>query len=159
MPGSGLATSFSVAFSTVLFPHLCRSEDRSLALRQALLMALGVIAPIVVMQALAAPLYVPLLYGHGWDGISTVVSILCLAAIPGVIWAAAAQWLRAEGRPNQELYVTVALTVALTLNAAILAPFGLTVIAIGYLTLATVIQTGAAIWVLSRAFPSKFQAI
>ncbi|TMV59564.1 polysaccharide biosynthesis protein, partial [Thioclava sp. BHET1] len=53
--GLGLATSFSVAFSTVLFPHLCRAADRARALRQAVLLALGVIGPIVVLQALAAP--------------------------------------------------------------------------------------------------------
>ncbi|EPX80520.1 oligosaccharide flippase family protein [Salipiger mucosus] len=154
--GLGLANSFSQAFSVALFPHLCTATDRAQALRQATLMSVGVIAPVVVLQALAAPWYVPVLFGAGWDGIADVVSILCLAAIPGVIWSAAAQWLRAAGRPQVEFSVTLALTIALVANTALLAPLGLTAIAWGTLALALVIQTGAALPVLAPAFSTRF---
>lgn len=150
--GLGLANSFSQAFSVALFPHLCTATDRAQALRQATLMTVGLIAPVVVLQALAAPYYVPVLFGAGWDGISDVVSILCLAAIPGVIWSAAAQWLRAEGRPQVEFTVTLALTLALIANTALLAPLGLTAVAWGTLALAVAVQIGAALPVLAPAF-------
>ena len=150
--GLGLATSFAQAFSTALFPHLCTAEDRSQALRQALTMSVAIIGPAVVLQALAAPYYVPVLFGDGWDGISDVVSILCLAAIPGVIWSAAAQWLRTHGRPHVEFAVTVGMTLALIANTALLAPFGLTAIAWGYLAIAIVTQIGASVPALAPAF-------
>jgi lipopolysaccharide exporter len=150
--GLGLAGSFSVAFSTVLFPHLCTAPDRTAALRQAVLAAMGLIAPVVILQALAAPWYVPLLFGAGWDEVSGIVSILCLAAIPGVLWSSAAGWLRAEGRPGIEFAVTAAMTAALIANTALMAPFGLTHIAIGYLAVATLTQIGAAWPALSAAF-------
>lgn len=149
--GLGLATSFSVAFSTVLFPHLCGAADRDAAVRQALFLGIGLIAPVVILQAALAPYYVPVLYGQGWEDISQIVSILCLAAIPGVIWAAAAQWLRAHDRPQDELVVSVVLTAALTANTVLLAPFGLVAIVSGYLAVATAIQLGAALWVLAPA--------
>lgn len=149
--GLGLASSFAMAFSSVLFPHLCVADDRSAALRGALLLAIGLIAPAVVLQSLAAPIYVPLLFGDRWQDLSQVVSILCLAAIPGVVWAAAAQWLRAEGRPQAEFGATLMMTLALVGNTVLMAPYGLVPLAAGYLVVATVTQLGAALAPLSAA--------
>lgn len=150
--GLGLANSFAQAFSVALFPHLCGATDRRAALRQALGMSTVVISAAVVLQALAAPYYVPVLFGAGWDGISDVVSILCLAAIPGVIWSAASQWLRAHDRPQIEFAVTLVVTLALIANTVLLAPHGLAAIATGYLVVATITQIGAAIPALAPAF-------
>ena len=154
--GLGLATSFTQAFSVVLFPHLCASDDRLGALRHGLLVTLAVLAPLVVLQAALAPLYVPLLLGEGWQETSHLVSILCLAALPNVIWSASAGWLRVEGRPKQELFVSVILAVALVANSAVLAPFGLTAIAVGYLLLSTLIMISATAFFLpSRQIQRK----
>ncbi|WP_375691797.1 oligosaccharide flippase family protein [Pseudooceanicola sp. LIPI14-2-Ac024] len=150
--GLGLANSFSQAFSVALFPHLCSARDRGRDLRRALGLSIGVIAPVVVLQALAAPVYVPFLFGTEWGDMSTIVAILCLAAIPGVIWSAAAQWLRAEGRPQRELAVTLGVTVALIANTVLMAPFGLTALAWGYLAVATVTQLAGALPILAAAF-------
>ena len=147
--GLSLATSFSAAFSTVLFPHLCRAEDRSGALRRAAALGLALITPAVCVQAALSPVYVPILYGDGWEGIADVVALLCLAAIPATLWSAAAQWLRAEGRAGVELCVTAVFTAALVLSAALLAPFGLSAIATGYLAVACILQGGAALLALT----------
>ncbi|WP_010140163.1 oligosaccharide flippase family protein [Oceanicola sp. S124] len=150
--GLGLATSFSQAFATVLFPHLVTAPDRAAALRRSLILSVAIIAPVVVLQALAAPLYVPLLFGAGWGDIDLVVSILCLAAIPGVVWSAAAQWLRAHDKPQTEFLATAMMTFALMANTALLAPYGLTAIATGYLVVAVLTQIGAALPTVAPAF-------
>ena len=80
-----------------------------------------------------------------------MVSILCLAAIPGVIWSAAAQWLRAENRPEIEFVATAAMTVALIANTALMAPYGLEALAWGYLAVATITQLVAAMRPLATA--------
>ncbi|MBY6089403.1 oligosaccharide flippase family protein [Pseudooceanicola sp. 502str34] len=146
--GLGLANSFSQALSVALFPSLCAAADRGLELRRALMLSVGIIAPVVVLQAFAAPLYVPVLFGDQWAGLAKVVSILCLAAIPGVIWSAVAQYLRAEGRPQREFTVTLAMTAALIANTALMAPHGLTALAWGYLAVAVVTQAASALPVL-----------
>ena len=146
--GLGLASSFTQAFSVVLFPHLCAAGNRLGALRHGLFVTLAVLSPLVILQALMAPVYVPLLFGAGWGGAPEVVSILCLAALPNVVWSGTAGWLRAEGRPQQELAVSVVLAGALVLNSAVLAPFGLTAIATGYLVLSSLIMLGAAVLLL-----------
>lgn len=150
--GLSLSNSFTVAFSTVLFPHLCASADKLQALRQSVLLAIGIIAPAVIAQSLLAPLYVPALFGAGWAGIEGVVSILCLVAIPTTLWSATAGWLRANGNPGQEFRVTLATTGALILNTCLLAPHGLTAVATGYAVVAALMMTGASLPILSRAF-------
>lgn len=153
--GLSLSNAFTLAFSTVLFPHLTRTADRAEALRSSILIGLGLISPAVILQALAAPYYVPVLFGDGWDEISDIVAILCLVAIPTTLWTAAAGWLRANERPEIELLVTIILTVGVVLNTLVLAPFGLTVIAIGYATTATTIMVIASIPAFLTAFPNS----
>ncbi|ETX11203.1 polysaccharide biosynthesis protein [Roseivivax halodurans JCM 10272] len=154
--GLGLANSFAQAFATALFPHLCTAWDRGQAVRQALALSLGVIAPAVVLQALAAPYYVPVLFGEGWEDISGVVSILCLAAIPGILWTAAAGWLRAHDRPQVEFGITLATAAALAFSTAIMAPLGLVAIAWGTLLVTSVTQIGSALPVLAPALRPLF---
>ena len=150
--GLSLANSFSVAFSTVLFPHLCASEDKSNALRQSVLLAMGLITPAVVAQAILAPYYVPILFGEGWTGLDQIVSVLCLVAIPTTLWSATAGWLRATGQAQREFWVTAAMTLALMLNTALLAPFGLATVATGYAIVSTIVMVGASLPALSLAF-------
>jgi PST family polysaccharide transporter len=150
--GLSLANSFSVAVSTVLFPHLTASKDKIFALRQSILLAMVLITPAVILQAILAPYYVPLLFGDGWDGIDAIVSLLCLVAIPTTLWSATAGWLRATGREQTEFWITVAMTAALMLNTVLLAPFGLTAVATGYAIVATSVMVGASLPALSLAF-------
>lgn len=150
--GLGLANSFSVAFSTVLFPHLARAADRDAALRQGLVVALLVISPVVALQALAAPWYVPVLFGPAWAHLSDVVGILCLAAIPAVIWSATAQWLRARDCAGAEFRRTLVMTVALIGTIVLLAPHGLVIIAWGYLGVVSLTQIGFAAPAIRAAF-------
>ncbi len=142
--GLSLSNSFSMAFAKVLFPHLCNSTDRAAALRQGLQTSLAIVTPLVLLQAVLAPYYVPLLLGDAWPDLSDIVAILCLAAIPGMVWTAAAGWLRANGRPQKELMFTIMITVALMLNTVLLAPLGLAALAWGYLAATTCITLFAA---------------
>lgn len=150
--GLSLANSFSVAFSTVLFPHLCAHEDKVLALRQSTLLAMALITPAVVLQATLAPYYVPVLLGEGWTGLDEIVSILCLVAIPGTLWSATAGWLRATGQAHREFWITAAMTAALMANTAVLSAHGLSAVATGYAVVATVIMVGASLPTLTLAF-------
>jgi PST family polysaccharide transporter len=157
--GLSLANSFSVAFSTVLFPHLCAHEDKALALRQSTLLAMALITPAVVLQAMLAPYYVPVLLGDGWTGLDDIVSILCLVAIPGTLWSATAGWLRATGQAHSEFWVTAAITAALMANTALLSAHGLVAVATGYAVVATVMMVGASLPTLTLAFGRSFTRI
>ena len=143
--GLSLATSASVAFARVVFPRLTAAHDRARAAQEAIWLAAAVTTPIVVIQAILAPVYVPLLFGEDWAFISNTVSILCLAAIPAMFWSGTAQWLRAEDRAGAEFRVTLATTVALIVSTWMLAHHGIEAIAWGYLAVTTMIQLAASL--------------
>jgi PST family polysaccharide transporter len=155
--GLGLANSFSAAFSTVLFPHLCGASDKAQALRQSMILSLGLITPAVIAQALLAPVYVPILFGAGWDGVAQIVSVLCLVAIPTTLWSAAAGYLRATSRAGLEFRITLLLTLALAASSILLAPFGLHALAIGYALVAATVMVGASVSSLQLAFGPSLQ--
>jgi PST family polysaccharide transporter len=148
--GLGLATSASVAFARVVFPRIAAAADRDRAARDSILLATLATAPLVALQAGLAPVYVPLLFGAEWAQFAPIVSILCLAAIPAMLWSGTAQWHRAEGRAHSEFHVTALMTAALALSTWALAPYGLETIAQGYLAVATVIQIAASLPLLLR---------
>lgn len=134
--GLGLASSFANAFALALFPRLCantQGKERRGTLHKAMIFAICALSPIIVLQALSAPLYVPFIYGADWSGMEKLVSILCLAAVPGVIWTATSQWLRAEGRASTEFVCALGIALLLMLSLMVAAPFGLQVAAYTFL--------------------------
>ena len=158
--GLGLATSFCNAFAIALFPHLCATEtggSRRTALTDALRMALLILVPLVVLQAFLAPVYVPLIFGDAWTGISYMVGILCLAAAPAVVWTAISQWLRSEDRAGVDFIASTAITAAIVVAVAVAAPFGLHATMFAYLGAATIAQVVAAALILrhnARGMPA-----
>ena len=149
--GLGLATSACTAFARVAFPRIAAATDRTRAAQEATWLATIVTAPVVALQALLAPVYVPLIFGEDWAFIAPVVSILCLAAIPTMLWSGTAQWLRAQDRAGAEFRVTCAITLALAASTLALAPHGIEAIAWGYLAVTTVIQVAASLPLLRPA--------
>lgn len=147
--GLTIANSFSVAFSTVLFPHLCASADRKATLRRSLAFAVAVIFPLIVFQAFAAPVYVPLVFGEKWASVAPLVAILCFAALPAILWSAAAQWLRSAGRPELELVSSLFIAAFVTSGIVVAAPFGLVPVVWSILatsTLSQLLASSAAIF-------------
>ena len=128
------------------------AQGKARALRQSILLAVGLITPAVVLQALAAPYYVPVLFGDGWDGIEDIVTILCLVAIPTTVWSAAAGGLRATGRVQVEFWSTIGITAALMINTVVFASYGLTAVATGYAIVATAEMIAASLPALLTAF-------
>jgi PST family polysaccharide transporter len=156
--GLSLSNAFSTAFSAVLFPMLAQSENRVASLRQSMIVGVGLIAPLVILQALMAPVYVPVLLGDGWDGIESLVQILCLLAIPTTLWATAAGWLRSHDRAEMEFFVTVVLAAGVVANAIVVGSLGLIQLVIGYAVITTILMLGATVLTLRPAFfPSTRQ--
>lgn len=156
--GLSLSNAFATAFSTVLFPHLSQSDDPAAAMRQSVVVGLALIAPVVILQSTLAPIYVPVLLGDGWEEVAPLVSILCLVAIPTTLWATASGWLRVQGKPQVELWMTCALAVAVLTSTILLAPFGLFAMAVGYFVVTGGLMLLASFATLhTELFPSSPQ--
>ncbi len=149
--GLSLATSLCAALNIVLFPHLSITENTHTAMRRAFLSVLFFLSPIVAMQAYFAPLYVPRLLGADWTEIVPAVSILCFAALPLAGWSVVAAHLRVTGRPQAELGVTLFLLTALTLGTVLTAPYGLSAMAFGYVTITTVLLAATCLFYICQS--------
>lgn len=99
--GLGILNSLVGAFGTVSYPMLCSAgagSERRAALRKVVLTGFLIFAPLIAMQALLAPAYVPIIFGDHWAFAAPLIAILCLAGIAQLASTLTANWLRAEGR-------------------------------------------------------------
>lgn len=107
--GIGILSSLIGAFGSVIFPMLCRADPgpaRRAVLRRAGLGGLGLFIPLIALQALGAPWYVPLVFGRHWAFAAPYIAMMCLAGVPLVINQLATSWLRAEGRVGTDAMIS-----------------------------------------------------
>ncbi|AAZ25823.1 oligosaccharide flippase family protein [Colwellia psychrerythraea] len=85
--GVGLSQSISQVYIGALFPYLCKLERKGQLLEQqkkVFVISLG-IGFLFVIQALLAPIYVPILFDEKWSSAIPIITILCLVALPNLI--------------------------------------------------------------------------
>lgn len=103
--GLGIVTSLVGAFGTVSFPMLCAAisdHERRAVLRKVMLVATALFVPLVGLQALLAPVYVPIIFGAHWAFAAPLIAVLCLAGLAHLVSVLTANWLRAEGRVGSD---------------------------------------------------------
>lgn len=136
--GMGLSLSLVTAFNTAVYPHLCelRSSVRDFwhgYLRS--LRLVGVIGLLALgLQCLAAPWYVPLVFGAQWEQSIALLMLLILSAIPRPLAETAGQMLRAANRTGLDLRWNLALTLLYCAGLLLALPHG--IYAVGMATLA-----------------------
>lgn len=121
--GLGLSMGLIRSLNQVLFSYYCRHRhhspcmDENVFLRGAAV-GLGVMIPLILLQSILAPVYVPLLFGERWvnEGVVPLLILLCISALPLPLVSGAGQALRAANRPLAELcgqviYVVLSITV------------------------------------------------
>ncbi len=149
--GLGITLGLVNAFGVAVYPHLCQVRHESAALRKRFygsLRTLGsLVVPLVVLQVLLAPIYVPLVFGHKWIGAEPVLMIICLSALVRPFASTCSQLLRAVGRPDIELRWQVALTVILVLSLLIATQINIIAVALAVF----LVQSGVLILFCLRA--------
>ncbi|MEL6753031.1 MAG: oligosaccharide flippase family protein [Pseudomonadota bacterium] len=115
--GLGASTALNRAFSNAVYPNLCAAADKLRAFRKAVL-GLGLpLSLAYCVQAAAALVYVPVVFGADWAPAAPLVALLCLGGPARLLVDGARMHARAEGRSGQEFRI------ALGLSASVLAPF------------------------------------
>lgn len=102
--GLGISTALVGAFGTVSFPLLCAAADpqRRTALRHVIWTGIALFAPLVALQALFAPLYVPLVFGDHWAFAAPLIAVLCLGGLTHLASTITANWLRCHGEVGHD---------------------------------------------------------
>jgi PST family polysaccharide transporter len=85
--GVGLSQSISQVYIGALFPYLCKLERKGELLKQQDKIAILslFIGLLFVIQALIAPIYVPILFDDKWSSAVPIITILCLVALPNLM--------------------------------------------------------------------------
>ena len=151
--GLGISLGLISACSNALFPHLCDANHDAAELRQRFTRGLRTIAliavPLVLLQASAAPFYLPLVFGQHWVDANAlpILILICLSALPRPFAEAASQLLRALGQPRLDLFANAAFTVLLTIALLIGVQWGSIGVAAAVLLTHWLIQPLFTLWV------------
>ncbi len=103
--GIGIVSSLVSAFGTVAFPMLCAAPEggqRNRSMLRIAAICAAIFIPLVLFQALAAPFYVPLVFGAHWAPAATLVSILCLSGLPLILSMLTTIWQRSVGQAGHD---------------------------------------------------------
>ena len=127
--GYGLSSVLTNALQAVSFRHLADPKKSMAKLVErfdhALLWLALPISGVIVLQSLAVPIYVPLLFGEKWQPVVLIVSILCVSAATRPCFDLAAQMMRAAGQQDREFVASCAFTFVMLATFAAALPFGL----------------------------------
>ncbi|WP_394200884.1 oligosaccharide flippase family protein [Shewanella waksmanii] len=133
----GISLGLVQSYGTALYSNLCEApiEQRSQQYINSLKLIFVFALPIIGLQAILAPLYVPLVYGEQWvnAGALPIFILLCLSGLFRPLGEATSQLLISIGRSQLNLFYNVGFTAALTIAIVIASYFGLTMIALAIL--------------------------
>ena len=154
--GLGITQSFVAACNLVLFPHLAKSGADTIEseFRRSFIIGLIALAPVVLAQALLAPLYVPVIFGANWIAAAPYVALLTGAALPLYAGAILGARSRAIQAPFAETSLMGAATFVALTGLAIGAQFGLAWACAGFsIGLSIILLPAAAIQLFASTKP------
>ena len=143
----GISLGIIQSYGTALYSHLCGSQKSKQALTvskelktrysQSLSLILKIAIPVIALQSLLSPFYLPLIYGHKWieAGALPIFILLCLSGLVRPIGEAASQLLISINKSRLNLIVNLGFTLLLTITIAICSQWGLTAVALGILVI------------------------
>lgn len=152
--GLGISLSLTNGFNTALLPKLCDARRAGEALGKSyfssLSTAMKFIAPLILCQALLAPIYVPLLFGQQWAPASMLIVALCLSAIPRMVFESASMYFRAADQLRSENQAAMVFTVMFCLVIAAVSVLGAQAVALAMIA-CYVVGAGLLLIVISRS--------
>ncbi|MCL1139545.1 oligosaccharide flippase family protein [Shewanella pneumatophori] len=150
----GISLGLVQSYGTALYSHLCQSsnkQNQAQALKthepankssdtqqkyvQSLKFIMLLTLPIIGIQALFAPIYVPFVYGQKWldAGALPIFILLCLSGLVRPLGEAASQYLISIGKSQFNLACNSAFTLVLIMSISLASQFGLQAVALSVL--------------------------
>ncbi|WP_299791124.1 oligosaccharide flippase family protein [uncultured Shewanella sp.] len=141
----GISLGIIQSYGTALYSHLCdktgqvwHSTGNKLLQQRyvhSLILILKITIPVIVLQSLLAPLYLPFVYGTHWieAGALPVFILLCLSGLVRPLGEASSQLLISLGESKLNLSFNIGFTLLLAITIGICSQWGLTGVALGIL--------------------------
>jgi O-antigen/teichoic acid export membrane protein len=157
--GLGISLNIVNMFSTTLLPYFCEVRTDRQRLEKRYLEGLKMIAfvtfPLVMVQSLLAPFYVPIVFGQKWVVAIPILIIICLSALPRPFARASEQLLLSLDRGPDGLKWNIIFTALLTVALCIAVQFNTYIVAIAVLATHILFLPLFTIWATHSSFSSK----
>lgn len=112
--GYGITMNVINTFMSALFPYICAVREDYKQFKQRYFNGLKkvafVVVPLILIQSLLAPLYVPIIFGQKWTSAIPVLIMICLSVIPRVFGWASSLLLNAVDKTHITLYIDLVFT-------------------------------------------------
>jgi O-antigen/teichoic acid export membrane protein len=127
--GVGISWNLMSSFFSALFPHLCavRSNYEKLKSRYiaSLKMVYVTVGTFILLQALLAPLYVPIIFGEKWIPAIPILMIICLSQLPEPLFWSGCILLNAIDKSLITLYLEMTFVSLYTISILIGVKWGI----------------------------------
>jgi len=157
--GLGISMSLINSFNIALFPHFCEAQGNFSRLRRKFHASLQIVAlvvpPVILLQCVLAPWYVPLVFGEKWIPAIPVLMLLCLSALPRPFGEGASQVMRALNRPDVDFYWSAIFTGLLISSVFAGLSGGVLGVALAVLLVHVLALPAYTLWVRSRFLPAE----
>ena len=160
--GIGISQNVINILISSLFPYLCEVREKIHKVKQRYFSSLRkiilVVVPIDMLQSLAAPFYVPIIFGSQWSNAIPILQLVCLSAIPLAISFSATQLLNVLDNTRLNLMWNCFYTIYFAVAILIAAKIGLTALAIAVLVsqASTLVFSG---WAVRHVFKKAISYI
>lgn len=163
--GLGISLNVINMFVWALYPHLCAARGNLKQLKEKYFSSLKTIAlvvvPLIFIQSVLAPFYVPIIFGEKWVTAIPIIVMICLSALPRPFADAASLLLQAVDKTHINLYWNLIFTGVFTISLLIAMKWGIFWVAaavlISHLLTMPIFATWASRYVLSKNSRLFFQ--
>ena len=160
--GSGITNNIVNSLMSALFPHLCDSNSDRQKLQVRYYKSLKTITltviPIVLLQSMLSPLYVPIIFGDKWIGAIPILILICLSVIPMTFKHASALLLNAIDKSHISLYFDLIYTLVFALGIIISVQWGVLAVAITVLGINLLFSSAISFYANKIAFKKTISA-
>ncbi|GGI71134.1 hypothetical protein GCM10007978_06320 [Shewanella hanedai] len=163
----GISLGITQSYGTALYSHLCGSQkndqqitvskDLKARYTHSLSLVLKIAIPVIALQSLLSPYYVPLVYGNKWieAGALPVFILLCLSGLVRPIGEAASQLLISINKSRLNLCVNLSFTLLLAITITVCSQWGLTAVALGILIIHLICMPALNLYIQLFVFSKK----
>ena len=163
----GISLGIIQSYGTALYSHLCGSQksehqltvskDLKTRYSHSLSLVLKIAIPVIALQSLLSPYYVPLVYGNKWieAGALPVFILLCLSGLVRPIGEAASQLLISINKSRLNLCVNLGFTLLLAITITVCSQWGLTAVALGILIIHLICMPALNLYIQLFVFSKK----
>jgi len=143
--GSGITMNVVNALISALYPHLCAVRETLEGLKYEYFSSLKKVAkflvPLVLLQSVLAPFYVPIIFGEKWSEGVPILILICLSVIPRAYKLSSTILLNSVDKTHISLRLDLIYTSLFVVALWIVAPYGILWVAVTVLSFHTIMSS------------------